>query len=241
MSDEGLYRLYKLHQVDARLIELQARAASLDKGQEEASEFKRIATESEPLRKDADSKKLNLTDVENRLASNRDKLAKFQKQLYDGSVTHPREIENIQKEVEQLEGLVTKGEGDIERLRPDADTAQEIVEEIKSQLRTLKKQVGKKQEKAKEAHQLLQEEYKQAAAKRKPLLEGIDPALIRAYEAARKKTGSTGMATVTSGGSCSACGVPVAERTMTMVRSGKATPCEGCGRLLFIVLPEEAS
>lgn len=241
MSDEALFRLYQLHQVDEQLVDLKRKASGLDVGQKEIESLKQRDAESKAIREEA--QRLH-TEWKAAVAQREElsaKKAKFEKQLYDGSISNAREIENLQKEVAMLGQLLEKnalGEADLKR-RYDAVAPQAQVEE--QALRTLKKAALAKQEAAKTDHAALNEAYKKVAAGRAARAAKVTPDLMKVYDATRVKTHGTGMALVDDKRNCLACGNPVPERNAALVRLGKVVHCESCRRILFYIRPAEAS
>ena len=240
MSDEGLYRLYKLHQVDAQLHTLKSRAGALDTGNAEAAQYKRIQIETKMVRQKAKQLSDQLTALKDRRADNAAKADKYETQLFDGSIVNPREIEDLLKEASSLRALDPKLEKEIAVLKPDVDEAVENASSANAQLKKLRETVLTKQEKAKALHGALQEEYMKVKATRAEIAKDVDPLIMREYDAARKKTGNTGLALITEDSRCSSCGIDIPEKTRQLVRIGKVMHCESCRRVLFIYEPDDA-
>lgn len=238
MRDEGLYQLYKLHLIDAALYDLKQHAAVLDVGKEESAKIKALEAQLKPVRDQLAElqKELDATEIDQK--ADEDKLARYEKQLYDGSITNAREVENVQKEIEMLTGLVVTLDDKANALREKVKPLRDQVKKTDALTSELRKAGLAKQETAKTEHARLEVEYKQTAAKRADAAKAVDPGLLRTYEAIRAKTGNTAMATITPQIRCHHCGMHVPEKALDLVRSGKPAQCEQCRRLLFIVVPE---
>ena len=241
MSDEALFRLYQLHQVDEQLVDLKRKAGALDVGQKEIDALKQRDAASREVREEAHK----LHEEWKAAVAHREELtakkAKFEKQLYDGSISNAREIENLQKEVAMLGQLLEKhalGEADLKRRY---DAAAPAAQEEDQALRAFKKAALAKQEAAKTEHAALNEAYKKVAAGRAERVAKVSPELLKIYDATRTKTHGTGMALVDDRRNCLACGNPVPERNAALVRLGKVVHCESCRRILFYIKPVEAS
>lgn len=241
MSDEALFRLYQLHQVDEQLVDLKRKAGGLDVGQKEIETLKERDAASKTMREDAH----RLQDEWKAAVAHREELSakksKFEKQLYGGTISNAREIENLQKEVAMLGQLLEKhalGEADLKR-RFDAAAPEAQAED--QALRSLKKAALTKQETAKSDHAALNEAYKKVAAGRAERVAKVTPELLKVYDATRAKTHGTGMALVDDKRNCLACGNPVPERNAALVRLGKVVHCESCRRILFYIRPVEAT
>lgn len=238
MSDAGLYTLYKLHLIDSALHDMKMHAAALDVGQAELAEAKLREESSASLIAEAKALSSELRDKELEQKSLEDKRKKYEKQLFDGSLHFARDVENVQKEIAMLNDLLGKVDGRImelwEALPPvqaEADAAKRVIEDLRSK-------AAEKRSAAEQEHQTLQAKYRAKAAERASAVGAVEPGLLRQYEAVKKATGSTAMATVTGKDACSHCGMHVPERGKALIRQGRPTPCESCKRLLFIVMPE---
>ncbi len=238
MRDAGLYALYKLHLIDSALYDLKQHAAVLDVGKDEAAAIKALEARIKPAREELSAVLRDLEETELAEQQGQDKLARFEKQLYDGTITNAREIENVQKETEMLTGLVVTLDDKAKGLRAKASPLRTQVKETDAKVAEIRKNGLAKQEKAKAEHARLEAEYRKAATKRPEAAAEVEKDLLRTYESIRQKTGSTAMAVVTPDTRCGHCGMHVPEKAIEAVREGKAARCEQCGRLLFIVVPE---
>ena len=179
-----------------------------------------------------------ITESENKLAETKIKASKNETQLYDGSISNPREIENLQQEIKMLKELIEKTEARLTSLNEEFGPAKVEAQKVARSLKKLKQVIIGKRDEAKAEAEQLKVKYREIATTREERLNNVEPELIRAYDAARKQTGSTGMATVESEEhKCSACGNNVAERMLQQIREGKTILCEDCRRILFIVMP----
>lgn len=239
MSDERLFRLYKLHQVDEKLLAIKARAEHLDVGKRELAVAKKLATDNADLLAEAKATKQKLAELTLKEDQANEKLEKFQKQLYDGSITSSREIAHLQDEIEMLEMLVVTTDDERKALLTSSKESAAAAAEIEEKIAKLKEQAVKKRAHAEKEHAELQELFKQTGATRASKESEVEKELITAYNNARKRTGNTGLALITTKQDCGSCGIDIPEKVREAVRDGKTTPCLSCGRILFIHAPGE--
>lgn len=237
MSDEGLYQLYKLHKIDAALLDIKSKAENLDTGKREAALAKQVEAESESVRQAFATAAAKFTELKTKEELALAKLDKFQKQLYSGSLTNPREVENVQKEIDMLENLVVGLDDELKATQAERDHHSAGAKAAEEKIAAAHTAQAAKRKSAEETHHQLQASFREIGAKRADAEKKVAPNLLQLYAAARKKTGSTGMALITADQRCSACGIDIPERTQEMVRDGKPTQCESCRRLLFILHP----
>lgn len=237
MVDAGLYALYKLHLVDSALIELQHRAAALDTGKRDAAEAKAIDEQTASQRSETRKAMTELKVLEDEHRAVEDKARAFEKKMYDGSVTSSREIENLQKEILMLAQQNEVRQNKIEAKRAVLPTMQEEALATEKLIGEKTAAAAKKREAAKAEYAHIQARFEVVKANRADVVDDVPSDLARHYDAARHKTGGTGMAAVTEKSTCGHCGVHVPEKSCEMIRVGRVTHCEQCGRILFIVQP----
>lgn len=233
MKDEQLYRLFKLHEIDEKLLGIKARAENLDQGKRETAAIKKIHTDYA-----AEINRSN--EIKNLIAEERvkaeqasEKIKKFSGQLYDGSTVASKELENLQLEVQMLEDLGMQAEFRIEELEKEYEPLSKKMEKINAKLAELQNTIESKRVQAIEDHKALKVAFKTVGDQRAERESEVALDVRKVYDSARKRTGTTGLALVTLEGRCSACGLPVAERTQEAIRLGKVQQCESCRRVLF--------
>lgn len=238
MKDERLYNLYKLHKIDARLIDIKSKAEHLDLGKQEALMAKKIQEDNSELFSQHAALKTEIAELTTKNDQIQAKIAKFNKDLYDGSVVNAKEVDNLQKEVVMLEDLAMNNALRIEEIEDELKPLSESVDKLTAQVDQLKKLIVKKRADAEVHHKELQAAFKDTGAKRAAAEGEVGADLITVYNQARKRTGNTGMALVTEAKRCSACGIDIPEKVREMIQAGRTTQCESCRRILFIL--EEA-
>ncbi len=229
-----LEQLWQLFLVDEKLVEIQRQAAALDVGQSLRARLKKLEEQWEAGNgKRAKDLTAELNDLELRRKGTQEKIAKFEGQLYGGSVTSPREVENLEKEIQMLKGQVeTSEERSLEileilpELQKEADALEKSMEEHRKALEERKKRAV--QERAS-----LEASYKERAAQRNALKAHVEPGLLAKYEAIRKAHGGLGMAPVVKQSACGRCGMQLSERLLVATREGRVVTCEACHRILF--------
>lgn len=228
-----LFPLFKLHQVDAAMVDIKKRHDHMDPGRAIAAELQAATRAYEEARAEAERLAGELKDAELNQKSIEDKRQKFDKQLYGGQVVNPREVEAIQKEIEMLKNQRDGLDERILELWELLPPAQERERARRAAVEDLKSKLTAHQEHVIAERARLAAEYKTLAAQRPKLLDGIDPGLLSQYEATRKKYGGIGMAEVTNAGTCGQCGTSLPRRAVLAASEDKITLCESCHRILY--------
>ena len=234
MTDERLYHLFKLHEVDEKLLSIKGRAENLDLGKKELAGIKKIRADYASDLELFELKKKEIEQERLKVDIATQKIKKFNEDLYSGNALNSKEVENLQKEIQMLEQLGLTSEQKIEDLQIELEPLSKRVNKINAKIRELEETAKQKRIQAELEHEQLKAAFKDVGATRHDRESAVEPELIKVYDAARKRTGNTGVALVTPENRCSGCGVPVPERTRDAVRIGKTQQCESCRRVLFI-------
>jgi uncharacterized protein len=229
-----LVTLYRLQEVDLEIAKSQKLYAALDDGTAKKKEIEAavsVEKEAERLTTEAASE---LQDKELNLKSIEAKAKTFKDKMYAGSVTNPKELSSMEKEVEVLGRQRGKLEERILELY-------DIVEQRKADLAKVKAQKVKKEEelqvivdKLKKDQTVLKDKLFEASSKKEAIILEVDPILLKRYESSRARFGGLALSKVVDG-DCSACHTEI---TGFMIRELKADKdiltCENCGRILYL-------
>jgi uncharacterized protein len=231
MASPDLRRLWKLHQIDAAILEIRARAASLDVGQ-------KLSAEIDSLTKSLEAngyKNLHAEqqDIELQQKSIDDKLAKFDKELYGGKIVNPREVENYEKEIAMLKKQKEAMDERLLALWDEMAPVKIEADKIEKAIATRKEQLAETRKKAVAAKAQLESDYKTKSAQRIEVAKDQNPTLLAKYESIRQRHDGIGMAEFVKGKQCGGCGTLLPERTLQGAKDDKVMTCESCHRILY--------
>jgi predicted nucleic acid-binding Zn-ribbon protein len=228
----ALRQLWKLHEVDLAILEIRKQAAALDPGKKIQAEIAKL----DEVKKRVNDKLHALQAEEKESAlkrqSAKDKISRLEKQLYGGGIS-PREVETIQKEIENLNNQIEELEyreleisEQIEPLKAEAGKFDEPIMAKKQELAEYQKKVLARKN-------TLETQFKELTSKRGPLAKEVNPSLLARYEAIRQKQGGIGMVQSVKG-KCSECGVILPVKLIEAAREDRVVTCESCHRLLYV-------
>ena len=159
----------------------------------------------------------------------------YEKRLYSGSVTNPKELGAIEKEVGmlksqqgQLDGRTLELYDQVEAARQEAQAARKLIADLENALKTaLDKEAAEKIS--------LEAELAELTSQREASAPKVtDKSLVARYETVRKKTGNTGIAKVI-GGKCEGCRISIVQFTSRKLFEDKEyICCESCGRIHYL-------
>ena len=234
---EQLRALYEMQKLDVEIGRANTGLAALDGAlalrRQHAAAKKKFDVADKAL-KDAE---IELKDSELKLKSIDTKRTATEKKLYGGTVSSPKELSSLEKEIEhlktqqsQLDESVLEQYESVEALRATAESARVIMDGLEKQARAAisKESIERKRMEADLAR--LVPERETAAA-------GItDKHLFSRYESIRKKSGKTGIAMILEH-KCEGCHVAVTNFTIRNIFEEKSIEyCENCGRILMLDL-----
>jgi predicted nucleic acid-binding Zn-ribbon protein len=234
MASPDLQRLWKLAQVDYAIEAIKKRAATMDIGQDVAAQIQEQQRLESEEAQAAKALRSELTDLELNQRGIADKIKKFDKQMYGGSLVSPKEAENLQKEIALLNKQRAGMDERVMELWELVPPAEAKVADRAKQIDVLKQQLTEKRKQAVGVKSQIEEDYKRLMAARPQVANDVrNPTLLAKYESIRQRHAGKGMAEITKSGHCSACGTHQPERTIELLKDGRPTTCESCHRLLY--------
>jgi predicted nucleic acid-binding Zn-ribbon protein len=227
-------RLFELQKLDVNLEKARRKLAQLQQALGESPEVKQarqttVSTEAELHRWHAAQK-----DAELEAQTLAQQITTKDKELMSGRVTHPKELESLQ--------------ANIEALRRQRAAVEDSGVEAMTQVESLSRQLAGEQQTLRQLEEqwksgqaeLLQEDakykriYSQLKQQRDAGAKALSPADLKYYEDLRKRKAGVAVAPLQNG-QCGVCHILVPTGVVSAVRSRKdeAVLCPSCGRMLF--------
>lgn len=237
MTEEDLYALYQLHLVDARIVEIKQAAASFDPTKELRQQAETLKAQTERAKNALDGLKGEHKDLELRFKTLFDRLTKQMEAMMGGKVTNPREIEALERDIEDLRERADAAEQKRVAVSEQIPAAEAKFNELNEKFSAKKKEYTVAYNQAMRDREAMQAEYKDLVAKHGPLAAKVPSGLIAQYDAIRHKYNGIGMGLIREGKVCGACNTIVPTKSLAAVKEGKLVTCESCHRILFNLLP----
>lgn len=225
--------LYRLQEIDSTIVSSRARIVEIQKILENDAEVlqaRQVLSEAEEVLSQA---RISRNQAEHAVEDQREKIKRTEQKLYGGSVSNPKELQDLQMESESLkrflvtledrllDAMLVFEEQEINHQQSLADyeliTAERGMEHknLQQELDNLNANLAK-----------LGEEREAAQA-------NVDEDDLRRYEKERKKTGGS-VVVLLQDGSCTACGLTVARSVLQAINQGNdLVTCDQCGRILY--------
>lgn len=227
-------QLYKLQQMDTEIDEKKRRLGDVLKAQKGdvalTSAQKRMETAVAALQSwQAKRRELNLE-----LDGLNQKTKNSERRLYSGKVTNPKELSDLQQEIESLsrrrealEETILEVMIELEEAQKEHDRAAAVLKEAEASWSQKSARLQQEQnELALRLHHLMTARKQQTAL--------LPAAALAEYDKLRQRSGGVAVAKLRVN-QCLACQITVSANKVKEAREGKLVYCGGCGRILYPV------
>jgi predicted nucleic acid-binding Zn-ribbon protein len=160
------------------------------------------------------------------------KLAAAEEQLFGGKVKNPKELTNLQHEVEAFKTRRNQFEEKALEIIDQVEQSEARVAKINGELDELTADWRRQQKQLNDEMARLKDSLADLKAKRQRLAGEIDPSAFEFYQNLRK---GKGIAVVrVEKGICRGCRISLPTTDLQQARSGNLVQCSSCGRILFL-------
>jgi predicted nucleic acid-binding Zn-ribbon protein len=228
------HSLYRLQRIDLALDKNNARLEeihSILENSEELRKARNALTHAEDHLREQQSA---LKSAEHAVEIQRSKLEETESTLYSGTITNPKELQDLQMEAESLKRFLSTLEDrlldammDLEQAENDVENTQSILEDTERLRNIEHQQLHQEQEQ-------LTEDNDRLDGDREAALASVSIDDLTLYESLRERHGGAIVALLEEDGSCSMCGLSIAASLRQKIRSGKQiVQCNQCKRILY--------
>jgi predicted nucleic acid-binding Zn-ribbon protein len=225
-----LYRLQEIdlnvHQRHKRLEEIAAQLAdnkALTDAQQQVTNDQQTLT---PLQS-------KVRKLEGDIQSNTAKIRETDEALYSGRVRNPKELQDMQNEIQSLKKRNQELEDVLLETMMSVDTAEAALKDSTAQLETIGAQFELANKNLIDEQKRLKSEGSALLKNREQLIPTIDPNVLKVYNNLRPRKNNQPVAVLVNQ-SCSVCRVQQDMNVIQEVRKSESlTYCSSCGRILI--------
>ena len=229
-----LKALYELQLIDLDLAKAQKTRASLGDGSAKKQQVGTVNQEVERVNKLLHEASTEMQDKDLSLKSVETKQKTFKDKLYGGSVTIPKELESMEKEIEMLGRQKGKLEEGILELMDIVEERKSTLADAQTALKQQEEELAAILEKRAQDEASLTTKIKELSVEREKALPAVDAVLLKRYEAMRAHLGGIVVSKV-EGDRCSVCHTNIMSGVMRELKTEKdILNCENCGRILYL-------
>lgn len=231
MSD--VQQLYRLQEIDSEIQEKKKRLGDVLNAQRETDELIAARQRAQKAASELASWRTQLTDMNLELQSLTNKAKRSEDRLYSGKVGNPKELTDLQNEIDSL-GRRRGG------MEDDILEAMIMIEEAEAEKKAADAALAESKSAWEESQAHLKEEQVELALRLRDLadlrqeqLPLISAGALKDYAAISKRRGSTAVVFL-RGNICQGCRLNVSAQTVKEVQQGKLLFCDQCGRILTL-------
>jgi hypothetical protein len=225
-------QLYQLQEVDFEIEAAQQEWRRLQSrlGERQALIAAQARLTSEKRRLDELKRQQNSAEWEIDDLMNR--ISEAEKQLYSGRIKNPKELTNLQHEVEILKSKRDQLENKALEIMDQVEHAGADAVALNSEFNKLEAEWHRQQKQILGEIETLKNRLSGLEEKRRMCSGAIDPPAIALYDKLRKQKGQA-VAKVEQG-ICWGCRISLSFSELQQARSGNLVQCSSCGRILFL-------
>lgn len=227
------FQLYILQQIDTKLDNAHARLQEIDAALKSDAALKRAEKKTANAKSVLQKAQLALKRAEEEVQEQQNKIANNQKTLYSGSVTNPKELEDLQNEAEALKRyLQVLEDRQLEKMIAfeEAESAHQAAED---NLGAVQQQVAQEHAELGGEQSQLQTQAAELEIEREKAVAQVDEEALKTYNKLRQSRHGLAVSLVENG-ICTACGATLTAAQAQAVRSpSKINTCSSCGRVQY--------
>jgi len=231
---ETMKALYALQLVDSQIQRAKRAQAGLDNGTAATAAAEAARAQAQLRRSEWQKSSGALKDSELKSAAVETKRKNYQQKLYQGTVTNPKELANIEKEIEALGRQQSDLDGRLLELMDETEQAQAALTVAEEQARQADGHHAEVIASFQSRYEALELELAELARRQRDAEAAVeDKAALKRYEGIRAKPGGIGIARI-EGNACGGCHMTLPNALIKTVKEGaQMQTCENCGRLLI--------
>jgi hypothetical protein len=225
-------QLYQLQEIDLELEAneqaLKEMTSQLGESQAVADAQNRLVSECQRLEESKRQQQSLEWEIDDLVA----KINDAQRKLFGGSIRNPKELSNLQQDVESLRSKRSQLEDKALEIMEQVERTEANTASRQSDLKRLEAESQSRQQQLSTNIAELKANQSELKHKREALSARIDPETIRLYDTLKRNKG-TALARVEQG-ICGGCRISLSSAEIQQSRSGRLVQCSTCGRILFL-------
>jgi uncharacterized protein len=224
--------LFHLQEIDLQLIQAQKRLSEIATILADNKLILEAQTQVETAQKTLTPLQTKAHNLELEIQSTSEKIRLTDQQLYSGKVRNPKELQEMQQEIQSLKNRTRELEDVLLETMLNVETAENTLSEKQTDLQQLTSQSENDHQHLIDEQKKLLGDIKALRQKRESVLPPITPESLKIYDTLRPRKNNQPIALLVNG-SCSVCRVEQDMAVISEVRKAqRLIPCASCGRLL---------
>jgi predicted nucleic acid-binding Zn-ribbon protein len=228
------FKLYRLQQIDLELDRRRARIKEIDASMADNSKEESSLARVDKSRITRDKANKELRSAEQNVQAQRLKIEQTETTLYGGKVTNPKELQELQMEVESFRKYLSVLEDRQLESMLEFDEWEDEFRMISNEHDTLIEQISDQKNQLNEEKKTLLRTIERLEGERQAAISNIREQDLNLYETLRKSKNGVAVAAVLEK-TCAACGSTLTAASFSAVHNPNIiTHCPTCGRILYL-------
>ena len=225
-------QIYELHLLDSSILDADAELASVTQRLGDESEVTNAEAELKRAQDALGEVERRQREIESHISDIQERLGPLEKRTFDGSVTNSRELEGMQREVENQQRRLSEAEDSYLLILDEHDAASKVAAEKGSQRSEVKKRRKSDVKTLANEKDEIEFHLLELWEKRDGRAEALDAEPKRLYESLRETLGGLAVATI-GRGMCNKCRISLPMNVVQKARAAKEiSQCPNCTRIL---------
>jgi len=226
--------LYALQEIDSALDACKASLADIESRLGEADELAEARQRTLEHQEALQEVEKQQREQEWQIDDLRQKIEPLEKKLYGGTIRNPKELADLQQDVDSLKRRQRGLEDRDLEIMVAVEEAQKEAEEAQRSLSETEEAWQTEQDRLRQEQTSLRQEIEDLEAQRTEQVGLIEPATLTLYEALREAHQGRAVAKVERG-TCQGCRISLPMNVVRRVRSGdELVQCTSCERILYL-------
>ena len=227
------FQLFQLQEIDSAIDKANRRLKEIEINLVDESQVTKAKELVEKCEANFFSQKSLFNSIDADIQSKKIKKAQSESSLYSGSITNPKELQDLQREISSLLAYISRAEDELMNIFIDLEKAEkELLEEKDILYKRLSDFESMKALLNGEKNQLTHL-IKGLLGKRESVILPIELSILGNYDSLRKSKNGIAVARLQDD-SCTSCGASLTANQCQQARSQvKLSYCPSCGRILY--------
>jgi len=224
--------LFHLQEIDVGILQAQKRLSEITPALADNQVIDDLETQVDAARKVLSPLQTRGRNLELEIQSNTDKIRLTDQQLYSGNVRNPKELQDMQHEIQSLKNRNSELEDALLETMLNVESAEAVLNQKQADLQHATTEWESTHQHLLDEQKKLQTEINTLQQKRQEALSSVTPDSLKTYDTLRPRKNNQPVALLING-SCSVCRVEQDRAVISETRKGqKLTYCISCGRIL---------
>lgn len=176
----------------------------------------------------------DLRDLELQVQTTKQKRESSQQRMYSGTVTNPKELQDIEKNIASLKRRQSDLEDKMLTLMMDIDAVQSTLNTAQIALEDAMQDAAANNQALLTEKNTLETEVAQLETERVSVVDALDAGMVETYETLRPKMAQRPIAILTADNTCSICGVQQTNaHAQDIRRADQLLRCANCNRIIL--------